>query len=714
MADRSGERVPPVMPTMARSRARSIGRALVAAVGLGAGLGLIVAGQRVMARSTDLSVGSVVAWLAGLLIVILLAWRALPRADASAASDVPPVDEAPPPAPHRRDRTLAPRLGGIAAAVLAAGYVAVASWTRPSEQSHVDIVLVWVAAMLLLAASGAPPWMRSGWRQALARAAMHRTEIELIAVVTTVGLTLRILDLDHYPEVFLGDEGEFAMAPRQVFSGALRDPFTTGWSALPTMWFFLEAGMMRLFGDDVAGSRSLMAAVGAATVPLTYIAVRQHLGQATALIAATLTAAFHFCLFLSRVNLHNGTTALFTVLTLALLHRLTRTWGAGAGIATGLTLGLAQFGYFSDRLLVPIAGLYVIVIVAVDRPWRRYGRAAWLRRAGGAIAAAGAGFVVGFLPLAVHYVQRPDTFGARTRLVSILQNGWLDERRAQTGEGTIEVIWHQLVQVALLPFDPRPGGFYIAEAPFVGWALAVPAAVGLAVATAGFWQRRHLGFALAYWLTMASVAFTPPPFQTNRAVMALALLPVFAAIGLVAVGRILSALVRVPRTLVRIGLAAAVVVGVLANVTYYYDDSEPVPRWSDENMMVASLFAYELAGLGPGYTVYYGAAPRMYYRGHLSLDFIAPDEIGIDILQPWTPLVPRPSVADPTVFFLIPERRGELGIVQTWFPVGTLIDRYADDGRLLYTSYRVQPEDVPPLDSDYCPPSICSSASGVG
>jgi hypothetical protein len=82
----------------------------------------------------------------------------------------------------------------------------------------------------------------------------------------------------------------------------------------------------------------------------------------------------------------------------------------------------------------------------------------------------------------------------------------------------------------------------------------------------------------------------------------------------------------------------------------------------------------------------------MYWDGHPSLPFIARGETGIDVDDPWTAASEKPELTGPTVFFFIPERRGELAVVQNWFPDGELIERLTPDGNPLYTEYIVRPD----------------------
>src|SRR5262249_42050624 len=161
--------------------------------------------------------------------------------------------------------------------------------------------------------------------------------------------------------------------------------------------------------------------------------------------------------------------------------------------------------------------------------------------------------------------------------------------------------------------------------------------------------------------------------------------------GVAALARAAATLARAPRSLVGVAVAAAVTVGLIWNLWFYFDEPSLLDRYSDTNMQVANRLARELRALGPGYTVYFAAPPRMYYDGNANLAFIARDAKGIDVTQPWNAADTPPALTGPTLFVFLPERRGELTQVERWFPNGTLADYATARGEPLYTAYRVVP-----------------------
>ena len=643
------------------------------------GLLLIIAGQW---RLTDpaLSIVGLGAWLAGLGIVVRLAARETrPDPDRPDSRSGQPTDGV-----ARRPVLRAILLLGVA---VGTWWVWTTTRARPIESQHLDIVFVWFGSMLVLVVAVSPlRWRRS---RLLASIRAHGREIATVLIVTIMGLLLRTIVLDRFPRVFTGDEGAFGFSGREVLTGTLRDPFATGWDAHPTLWFFAEAGMMHLVGDGVVGARLLSALIGSALVPLVYVFIRQQIDRETALSAAVLSAVFPFALFLSRNALNNVAAPFFAVLTLLLLTRLGAGWRPTTAVLTGIAIGMAQYSYVSNRILIPVAGLWLLMNVVFHHG---QGASDFRQRlqqvvAHGALLSVGA--LVTLVPLAAFYIDQPANFSARTVRVTIFGTGWLDAEQVRTGHGVVVILLGQIQRAALIPFHGSSGGFYITDAPTVGWPLAVPAAIGLAMVTVGFRQRRHLGLAIAYWAAVIGLAFTESPIQINRFAIAAGLLPVFAAMGIVTVARIVRSLSqRLDRPVTAV-MAGIVLAAAVWNVGSYFDDSDPSSRSRDPNTLIANTLAYQLQATGPQVTVYYAASPRMTYRGHPNLPFIARGNVGIDILEPWSDLNPPPELTGPAVFVFVPERRGELHVVQGWFPDGEMIDVFTPDRTLLYTTYWV-------------------------
>jgi 4-amino-4-deoxy-L-arabinose transferase-like glycosyltransferase len=645
---------------------------------------LVVAGQRSLngARLTKLGVGL---WLAGLLAVAALdraMEAARPRSAGAMAATAGTA---------RAGGWSGGRRTFLAGAAIAGVFVWSAMRRGPDDAGHGGVAVLWLLSMVAAVLAACWPVGRPSMARFRARLAAHRWEVAIVAGLTLGALALRVVALDRYPRVMSGDEGSFAMSAVAVLEGRLRNPFATGWLGHPTLYFYLQAGTMAVFGENVAGARLASALLGTAAVPMTYLLVRRHCGIATATAAAALLAAFHFHLILSRIALNNVGDTFFVVAALYFLDGGLLGGSRIEGLLAGLAVGLSQYFYASARLLPLVAVAYLGYGLVVSRPRSLAALRQRARRVLPSAAWMALGAVLAALPIYAYYDGHRADYLSRINQVSVFASGWLDKERARTGQGALPILWGQFARAALIPFHTSPLVYYRTDPPFVGGPLAIPVAIGIAVATVGAFRRRYFGLAVTFWATVVGLALTEGPPQTTRYAIAAPLLCVFAAIGVAVLAGAAATLGRARRALVGVAVAAAAVVGVGWNMWFYFDETGLLDRYSDTNMQVANRLADELRPLGPGYTVYFAAPPRMYYDGNANLVFIARNAKGIDVTQPWSATDAPPTLTGPTLFVFLPERRGELVQVERWFPNGTLADYATARGEPLYTAYRVVP-----------------------
>jgi len=93
--------------------------------------------------------------------------------------------------------------------------------------------------------------------------------------------------------------------------------------------------------------------------------------------------------------------------------------------------------------------------------------------------------------------------------------------------------------------------------------------------------------------------------------------------------------------------------------------------------------------VGPEYKAYLFGMPRIYYGTHKSVDFLRGNDAPVTDIR--EPLTGEPTFVDPNskaVFIFIPEREGELQLVQQYMPGGEVFRKY-DCGELMMITYRV-------------------------
>lgn len=672
-----------------------------------AGIGLVVAGQMAFTGGRSSSTGMAL-WLSGL----VLATVAL-RAATSDAPTSPDMELA------AVDRRVAPRTGWrslrtvIPAAVSLSCCVMLWSveQSRPPDEYRWDLVVVWVlgiscafGAVWQPAPGHFAPVLRAWWER-------RRGEVVILAGLAIVGALATLVRLASHPWTFNGDEGGFALLTVDILDNEPIDPFGVGYLGHPTLYNAMQAAAMTVFGRGVFAARFVIAVLGAFAVPLAYLVTKRLVGNRRAgFIAAALLCTFHIHLFWSRNAIPNGAAAFFVLLVLYLADRCLTHGGPAAPVAAGLTVGLAQYFYFSNRVLV---GVVVVAFAASAISAARHGATIGrcVRSFCGRLGLAAVAFFAATAPLLSFYDRYPGQLNSRVAQVSIFSNGWLRAEAALTGRSNAGVIWDHLVTSAMLPFRTAPQGFYRGSVPFVGWPLAVASAVGLALVTSRCLRPRWIGLGAAYWASVVGMALTTGPADTNRWVMAVPLVCVFAAVGLDSTATALVRLVpavrgdparranradRTDRThsgsrgdravpvVVSVATAAFVAVAASTSMWRFVRDDNQVEVYSDLNTQVAEHVARDVLSIDPSATVYFSGAPRMRYGGFANLLFRTPDVRSIDVDEPWVATDDPPPLDGTTVFVVLPERSGELAPLRAWFPSGREQSRRDEDGTVLY------------------------------
>ena len=508
----------------------------------------------------------------------------------------------------------------------------------------------------------------------------------------------RVCSLSSYAWSMSGDEGTFAIAARSTLEGAIRNPFSSGPWGYPSLLFIVQGWFVDLFGGGVGSARALSAMFGIGSVMAVGLLVRHHFGRFPALLAALICATFSYHVYWSRDAQNASAPMFFLPLAIYLLDRGLIGASRASAVAAGLTIAVAQFFHPSNRLLLAIALAYVLYALllrirdAKEVSWRSWGpilaHAGWMTAA----------IVIGHLPLIGYFEANRVEFWSRINEVSVFASGWLDREKVITGDSALRIMFRQVWNAIMLPFSTLPHGHFRPGSPLVGWPLVIFAAIGLALATAGFLRRRYFGIALAFWMVTVGLAFTEGPPMTNRYTAAAPFLAVLGALGL---WTLAGLVVRVGRLPSRAVMPAAFVVALLISawhIHFYFRHPNQVDLYSDANSQIANGIAREAEAMGDGTIVYLAGAPRLLYYGFMNIPFIAPKATGIDVDPRWTAGRPPPRITGPTLFAFIPARLAELDNVRAWFPRGTQREHFLPNGKLLYTSFRVDPDNGLPPD----------------
>ena len=403
--------------------------------------------------------------------------------------------------------------------VIAALCSALAAWISTRDEFSVIAIYLWLASLALLMLTalrhdriGLPQW------HAALTALRHRAlalEVMMVVVLTLIAFALRAHDLDHYPPPMHGDEGEMGLMALRVLEG--KPPlafFGTFWLDHPSLFHYVQAIAVMLFGPTETGLRMLSAIFGAACVPLLYLIGRVGWGRLAGLTAAWLMTVSHLHIHYSRIALNNIESVFGMILLILLIalarERGTRAWLAEAYAAprprnffaspspetdqmetaraarvnalntlalyvgAGLVMGFSQYMYYGSRLMpIVIAPLLLVM-------WRE--KTASAKQIAALVITA----LIVFAPLGVYYLNHQAAFFNRMNGVSILREQNLKQRLGPDASLPKDALPLLRVQAeSNLSFFVRNGdasSFYLEDIPGFDMLTAVLIWLGLGMA----------------------------------------------------------------------------------------------------------------------------------------------------------------------------------------------------------------------------------------
>ncbi len=566
--------------------------------------------------------------------------------------------------------------------------------TQPTTGDYCLSVLLWVASLVtavLAFVQPSPAPLKSKAQAWLANPSWPSISLTsehiLVLGLLLAGLALRLWDLDHIPANLSGDEGTQGMWAVQALAGRLKNPFATGWFTVPTMSFFAQATSLRLFGDSVAGLRTLSALFGTATLALTYLWARRCLSKRVALLGLAVLTLNHYHIHFSRLGSNQIADPFFMALTLWLLaeglHRpegqfqLTRWF-----VAAGLVMGLSWYGYFGSRVivLVLVAHLGINAITQRDS----------LRRLRRPLALMALMAFMAASPLLLHYVRYPQNLTARANQVSFFL--WLKNELARPDHAsTLSLIWRQIWRsISAFNYTLDPTFWYHAQIPLLDFISGIFFLLGVIIALRR-WRRPAVRLLLLWFglsITLGWILTENPP-SSMRMVIVTPAVALLVALGLDAFLLLARRVLGGSRTqwrAVSISLLTAI---AIFNLHYYFIVYTPMRIYGNPTAESATVLARYLADRDDDPLVYLYGPPFMYYDFG-TLQFIARDVRGVSVPPPAEAPDYQPRVLGPTLFVVLRERLDELEALHAQYPPGSLTEFYSEaDGRLMFIVYEV-------------------------
>ncbi len=505
----------------------------------------------------------------------------------------------------------------------------VAGWMARVYPADADYYLafgVWLVAIIAFLGIFLVPLVAAGPRSLPALASFIRWPVvATVGFITLAAFLVRFINLADAPGPFGHDEGLFANLGLQVAQGIRQGFLFPGSGTFPSDTYELTIGLpFKLFGPSIFWARFPHVIVGAATIPLMYLMLREMFDRRVALVGAVILAVYHFHIHFSRITFPNLYDTFFLVLGLLFAFRAIRTGKhidfALAGLAAGL-----QFYFFSGARLLPVVLVILLVYMALKTRGKFVTQNFW------GLGVIAAGFTVASLPAALFWDGNPGTFQGRWVSENIFDSGWLDREVALTGHSELHVLWDQFQQsLGVLVAYAEESRFYNAQVPLLSGISSVFFVIGGVYALLHINQPRFLALlALLLLAVMFGGTLLKDPPQAQRYLTTVPVTVTFVAMGVViAADALVSVLPRL-RSYAPALVVALVLVIAFVDLNFYFGTYLPLHNNDDPRDMHAQA-AEHLEMFDNNYTVYIFAGPGFSARQH-ALEFRSRDKILVDV-----------------------------------------------------------------------------------
>jgi hypothetical protein len=351
-------------------------------------------------------------------------------------------------------------------------------------------------------------------------------------------------------------------------------------------------------------------------------------------------------------------------------------------VVAGLVGGLGQYTHTGSRflpllLIVFVVYLSLLHIKLLQRKWTGILLMALV-------------FIVVASPHYLYLSRFPEEANARLNQVGIIQNGWLEAEVERRGESRALILWDQ--------FRRSLFGFAYFHDNTESWLPSTPLAptlfsIGLFLGLMVSLRRRHEPaiVLMHFWfwgliLTAGMLTLQPP--TSNRLVALTPVLCFFVALGWDAVARSLApsfpmerggkGVARQDFHLAHLGFLVILAsftgyTGIRAQQEYLADNN-----YGGTNALVATHIGYELATYPVDTTLIMLTAPRI-WSNISPLLFLTPKHARQDIVEPLTALPALTTTLPPNgdlMIVVLPERAGEMGVIQQTFPNAKMREVY--------------------------------------
>jgi 4-amino-4-deoxy-L-arabinose transferase-like glycosyltransferase len=533
--------------------------------------------------------------------------------------------------------------------------------------------MAWIIAILFIIAGG---WQRGS----LNLAAFHKILLVSLGFIV-LGYLVRGFAPEHYPLIFYGDEASCGLIGLDILAGKFNNPFTMGWASFPSLYFFIPAGSIAIFGPTLAALRIPSIIAGSLAVGATYLTVHAMYGKHAGLLTALLVAGFPIHIHFSRIGLSNVWDGMFYIAVLGAVWYAWERENRNAFLLAGFGLGISQYFYVTSHTLLILIPAWLVLVSLCDRT--RF------KRLLPGIALMVLSALVVVLPFAWYSIRNPEQFFAPMVRAEVFNESFGSMLKSDSfllWQTVFERIWAGTQSFTSLPMT---NVWFPSGATFLGVPLAELFLIGLVFLIFNLRESRNIlvGMCLVLFIFIGGLSENPPAPQRYVAVIPVCLMVI--AFGLNKMTAILE------RTWTKIAHIFTPLVLLLCmalflkNALSYYFDYTPVSTYfvAESNEAVAQHLGEFLQTQPDDTQVVFFGVPRMGFYSIASLPYLVPKTVGLDMLEPWgSQLNPKPDSSH-LVFVFLPQNAAEIPLVQGDYPGGKLFEEMTYRGKILYYYY---------------------------
>jgi 4-amino-4-deoxy-L-arabinose transferase-like glycosyltransferase len=478
-------------------------------------------------------------------------------------------------------------------------------------------ILVWVLALALLfwacwaldRGQSHPPALVCVW---------NRQDAFLLLMLTVAAWGLRCLNLGGMPRTLHNDEAVMAVSAVRLLHEPLADPAFIDTQGYVNLWYYTLALSIRLFGETIAGVRTLPALLGVLTIPATYLFLRILFPRRIAISASILLATFHFHIHFSRLALNNVADPLLGVLIFGCLILGWRTQRASLFALAGVLLGLGLYFYTGARLFFVLTLVMGALWLLSRLPrWRTWASSQYIAPL--MMAVLGTWLVAA--PIVQNILLNPKPFTTRFRRDGLS----LEKIQQLSGEQEVTPFVFLLEQAkrAGLAFHYYPdvdiGGFYDRVLPLLSVVPGTLMVLGVGVCLY-HWRRWRFQLPLV-WLALAillgGILMVRPP-SVQRYITLAPVLCLLIALGVDLLYRIANRFLPRLERWWRLAVVLLIAYMAVDNLQRYFADYRRRETYGTLQSQAATALAQHLKMLpAPPTVVYVGERTQPYLRSSI-------------------------------------------------------------------------------------------------